>query len=234
MSMDKKIFTPKGNGPWRAVLFFQDGVGLREGLYAMGERLSGEGFFVVMPNLFWRYGNYQPFDPKSVFADQGPERQRLMSMVRGLDPAAMMEDVKACLDFLDGEPRAKKGAVGCTGYCLGGGAAFRAAGTFPDRIGAAASFHGARLVTDAPDSPHLLAPKIRARLYFGVAEIDQAHTPEISRRLDEALTAANVPHEIETFAKVAHGFCVPDLPVYDRGAAERAWSKLTGLLEQLD
>jgi carboxymethylenebutenolidase len=230
---DARVFTPaSASGPWPAVIFFMDGVGLREGLYGMGQRLADAGYFVLMPNLYWRAGPYAPFEPKTVFGDQGPERQRLMALVRTVDFDATMNDVGAYLKWLDTEPRVKKGPVGCTGYCLGGGMSLRTAGNYPDRVAAAAGFHAARLVMEGPSSPHLLAPKIKAELYFGISEIDSSHSPDTTTALERAFGDAKLTFQIETYPKVSHGFCVPDVPVYDAPAAERAWGKLLDLFQR--
>jgi carboxymethylenebutenolidase len=142
-----------------------------------------------------------------------------------------MRDVGACLDWLSLQPQVKGDKVGCTGYCMGGGIALRAAGTFPDRIVAAGAFHGARLATDAPDSPHLLAPQIKARVLIGGADEDAGFPPEQAERLREALTAAGVQNTVEIYPGARHGYAPPDMPVYNKAAAERHWRELLDLLD---
>jgi carboxymethylenebutenolidase len=144
-----------------------------------------------------------------------------------------MRDTAAMLDFLGSQESIVGARFGCTGYCMGGHYAVVAAGTFPDRIAAAASFHGGNLATDRPDSPHLLADHMRATLYVGVAGIDPHFSPEEKDRLEAALSTSGVPHTIEVYPDVRHGFAVADLPVYDREAAEKHWQRLLGLLELL-
>ena len=122
--------------------------------------------------------------------------------------------------------------VGCTGYCMGGGLSLRAAGNFPDRIVASAGFHGGRLATDAPDSPHLLAPKIKAKVYVGGADEDAGFPPEQADKLREALTAAGVSNEVTIYAGARHGYTMPDLPVYNRDAAERHWTEMLALFDE--
>src|SRR6187549_3707587 len=175
--MDCYGFTPEGlpgqsrgaaagEGPWPPVILYMDAFGIRPQLDEMAQRLASNGYFVVVPNLYYRTGAFAPFDPKQVFGGDNPERQRFLGMIQSIDPTKIMRDTRAVLDFLDNEPAAREGKMGAVGYCMGGGFAISALGTFPDRVAAAASFHGASLATDKPDSPHLLAKSIRGRLYL--------------------------------------------------------------------
>jgi carboxymethylenebutenolidase len=226
---DAYVSHPVGAGPWPAVLFFMDGLGWRPALFEMADRLASNGYYVLLPNLFWRSGAFAPFDPKSVFSG-GPEMERLMKIVSAVTNESAMRDIAAFLEFLASRPEVKDAhRVACTGYCLGGGLAILAACTFPNRIVAAASFHGGRFLM-SPEAPKMIAQQARARIYIGVAEIDRHHTPEVTARLADALAAAKVPHAIELYAGASHGFAVPDLPVYDRTAAEQHWDRLLKLL----
>jgi carboxymethylenebutenolidase len=152
-----------------------------------------------------------------------------MPLVRSVSAKLVMEDTASYLAFLDGQPSVAGGKIGCVGYCLGGGLALSAAGTFPDRVAAAASFHGGRLATDQPDSPHLLAPKMRGEIYVGIAGLDTHFTPEEKQRLESTLNAAGVKNTVEVYPEVKHGFAVNDTPVYDRAAAERHWEQMLAL-----
>lgn len=221
---------PEGAGPWPAVLFYMDALGVRPAMRAMADRLASHGYYVLLPDLYYRSGQYAPFDPATVFAG-GPERERLGAMVSALDDATAMRDTAAYLDFLDRQPLVAKGELACNGYCLGGGLSLCAACHFPERLAAAASFHGGRFLVD-PASADLIAAKVRSRVYIGVSEIDRAHDAETTARLEAALTAAKVPHTIELYPGVAHGFAVSDLPPYDQAAAERHWERLLGLLSE--
>jgi carboxymethylenebutenolidase len=151
-------------------------------------------------------------------------------------PGAIENDAKAYIAFLDAQKQVNKSKkIGTQGYCMGGPLVMKTAATVPDRVGAGATFHGGGLVTDKPDSPHLLAPKIKARMYIAIAASDDARQPDAKDKLREAFEAAKVPHEIEVYTGTAHGWCVPDMPVqngmpiYSKPDAERAWSKLTAL-----
>lgn len=222
------VYRPEGAGPWPAVLVFMDGVGIRPAMLEIGERLATYGYFVLLPDLYYRSGPYAPMNPHTVFSD--PEQRKvLMEKYFGLaTPANIMSDTSAFLDFLAAQPDVQKGRIGTTGYCLGGLLSLTAAGTYPDRIAAAASYHGGRLASDAPDSPHLLAPKIKARVYVAGAIEDGSFPDDMKARLEAALTKAGVDHLIETYP-ARHGWVLSDTPVYDEAAAERHWQTLTTL-----
>jgi carboxymethylenebutenolidase len=222
------FFSPpqKGNRP--AVIFYMDAIGIRPALCDMAERLASNGYHVLLPNLYYRSGPTKSFEAATVFKE-GPERDRLMSLIRSLNHKSVMEDTASFLDFLELQPSVAGPKTGCVGYCMGGGFALSAAGTFPGRIAAAASLHGARLATDQPDSPHLLASKMRASLYIGVAGIDPHFTPEETQRLESALQTAGVAHTVEVYPDVQHGFAVNDTPAYDRAASERHWQHILKL-----
>jgi carboxymethylenebutenolidase len=224
------VSKPEGRGPWPAVLVYMDGVGIRPAMLALGERLATYGYYVLVPDLYYRSGPYEPMDARTIFAD--PEHRKVLNerfMSHATAPN-VMSDTEAFLGFLAGAPEAQRGPVGTTGYCLGGRMSFIAAGTYPDRFAASAAYHPSRLATDAPDSPHLLAPRIRARVYVAGASDDASFPPEQQRRLDEALAAAHVEHVVETYP-AKHGWVFPDFAVYDEAAAERHWATLTALLD---
>lgn len=224
---DAWAYRPEGAAKTPAVLFYHDAGAVRPSMHAMAARLAGLGYFVLLPNLFYRAGEFAPFDVKTIFSVP-EERARLMALVKALDGGAAMRDAGAYLDAIAAHAGARPGKVGVMGYCLGGRLAFTTAGAYPDRIGAAASFHGGHLVTGEPDSPHLAADKIKAELYFGVADEDGSCTPEHQGILASTLGAAHVAYQIELY-RAPHGFAVPDTPVYDEAAAERHWARLAEL-----
>jgi carboxymethylenebutenolidase len=230
-AMGTRVYRPEGAGPWPPVLFFMDGLGLRDALYAMAERLAAGGYVVLLPNLFYRAGTYAPFDPATVWGDDA-ERARVMQLVLAVTFDSAMRDVGALLREVDRLPGVKGAKVGCVGYCLGGLLAMQTSIAHADRVAAAASIHGGRLVTDAPDSPHARAGQIRGELYVGVAELDQNFKAEHTERLRAALDAAGVRSTVEVYPQAGHGFAVPDLPVYDRGSAERHWQRVLALFER--
>ena len=222
------VYRPNGNGPWPAVLIFMDGLGIRPAMLEIGERLAANGYFVLLPDLYYRSGAYEAMNPRVIFSD--PEQRKvLMERFMSLaTPANVMSDTKYFLDFMASQPDAKKSRIGTTGYCMGGLMSLTAAGTYPDRIAAAASYHGGRLATDAPDSPHRLAAKMKARVYVAGAIEDQTFPDDMKARLEEALTRAGVDHTIETYP-ARHGWVLRDTPVYDEAAAERHWQTLFAL-----
>ena len=160
-----------------------DAFGIRPALAAMAQRLASNGYIVALPNLYYR-SPFAPFAP-DVVATEGPERERFKSMIASINQKMVMDDTRLVIERLDIHPSVRRGAWGTVGYCMGGGYALSAAGTFPERVVVAASFHGGSLATDKPDSPHRLAPKMRARVYIGAAEIDASFPPEQQVRLEE-------------------------------------------------
>ena len=228
--MDTSVCQPEGKGPWPAVILYMDAMGVRPDMTTMAQRLASHGYVVLLPNLFYRSGPLPPVDP-AAFVKGGPERDRVMALIRSINHEMVMRDTAAVLDYIDTKTPAR-GRIGTVGYCMGGGYALSAAGTYPDRVGAAASFHGGALATDRPDSPHLLAPNVRARLYIGVAAIDPMFPDEERERLRHALTDAGVSFTLEVYPDVRHGFSVTGHPVYDRDASERHWTELVRLFDE--
>ena len=208
-----------------------DAFGIRPQLATMAQRLATHGYFVVVPNLYYRAGSFTPFDPKLVTAE-GPERDRFKGMIQSISDTTVMRDTGAMLSMIDANPSARPGGIGVVGYCMGGGFALSAAGTFPDRVVAAASFHGGSLATDKPDSAHRLANRMRAKVYVGVAEIDASFSPEQQYRLEKALSEGGVDFTIEIYKGVKHGFAVTGHLVYDRDSSERHWQRLLHLFKE--
>jgi carboxymethylenebutenolidase len=225
------VFTPPGQGPWPAVIFYMDGLGIRPTLLAMGERLARAGYVVLLPDMFYRAGPYEPLDPKRVFAD--PDfRKTLGHLFAAIDNRRAAEDTAAFLAYLDTRSDVRGESVGTTGYCMGGGISLTAAAAHPERIAAAASFHGGNLATQSPLSPHLLAAQIKAFVYVGGADNDSSYPPEQAALLEQALSGAGVPHRCEIYAGALHGWTMSDFPIYDEAAAERHWRELLALFAE--
>jgi carboxymethylenebutenolidase len=224
------VYRPTGSGPWSAVLVFMDGIGLRPAVLEIGERLATRGYFALVPDLFYRSGPYEPMDPHKVFSDPDQRKVLMEKFFAHATVANIMSDTRSFLDFLTANPDVKPGGIGVTGYCMGGMMSLSAAGTYPERIVAAASYHGGRLATDAPDSPHLLASRIRARVYVAGASEDASFPDAMKARLDAALTEAGVDHAIETYP-AKHGWVFRDTPAYDSASSERHWHTLLALLD---
>jgi carboxymethylenebutenolidase len=228
---DVYVFHPAGKGPWPAVLIYMDIFGPRPELFQMAQRLASNGYYVLLPDLYYRSGKYAPFNVQTVFKDDS-EKARIMKLKDSINNTLMMRDMGGYLDFLKSQPRVAGAKIGCVGYCMGAPFALAAAGTFPDRVAAAALFHGTKLAIDQPDSPHLLAPKMQAQVYVGVAEIDPNFTKQERDRLGDALTTARVRHTIEIYPNAQHGFAVNGTSAYDREASERHWQRLLELFGQ--
>lgn len=212
------------NGQVKAgVILYMDAFGPRPALHDMATRLAGHGYAVLLPDLFYRNTPYGPFDAKTGFVEE-KSKAALTALVGGTTQEMTTRDSGAFIAALEAE--GVRGPIGAVGYCMGGGRALNAAAAHPDKIAAAASFHGGRLGTDAPDSPASNASKIKARVYVGSAGVDGSFPPEQSARLAQALRQAEVDHVIENYVGMQHGWCVPDHSVYDVVGAERHWKRL--------
>ena len=235
-SCDAAFFHP-ATGRHPGVLVWPDAFGLRPSMRAIGRRLAGEGYAVLVPNPFYRVAKAPVWETAANVDFRDPATMQKIAPLRDSVTAAGLaeKDAAAYVAFLDAQPqvdRAKK--IGTQGYCMGGALVVRTAAALPARIGAGASFHGGGLVTDKADSPHLLAPRIAGRMYFGVAANDDQRQPEAKEKLKEAFAAAGVPAQVEVYP-ARHGWCVADMPneagtpIYDAAEAERAWARLLEL-----
>jgi carboxymethylenebutenolidase len=212
-----------GDGGAPSVLVYLDGMGMRPAMQAIAERIAADGYRVLLPDVFYRMGPYAAPEPRALFADPAVRGAWFAKAAAAVNVENTMRDTRAFLEYLTGP-------VAVTGYCMGGRMAFVAAGTYPDRIVAAAAYHPGGLVSDAADSPHLLAPKIKAKLYIGRATDDTNFTEEQDQRLAKALGDAEVDHVIELYA-AKHGWVPIDSPVHDATAAARHYVTLQALLE---
>lgn len=231
------VFRPDGKGAgatqWPAVIFFMDGLGIRPALLDMAQRMAnmGTGYVVLLPDLYYRIGPYAPMDPKVVLGNPEIRKETLAPRMASTGNKPAAQDAAAFLAYLDTRSDVAGRKVGTTGYCMGGGISLTVAGTYPERIAAAASFHGGNLATDLPVSPHLLAPKMKGVIYVGGADQDASYPPEMEQRLDKALADAKVEHRCEIYAGALHGWTMTDFPatVYNEAAAARHWRELAAL-----
>lgn len=231
------VFIHPAKGSHAGVLIWTDAFGLRPSFRAMGKRLAAEGYSVLVPNPFYRMGK-APFFVDASTVNFAKDRGKIMPLMQSVNEAGHAEkDAIAYIEFLDKQKQVNKSKkIGTQGYCMGGPLVMKTCATVADRVGAGGSFHGGGLVTDKPDSPHLLAPKIKAKMYFGVAHSDDARQPDAKDKLKEAFIAAGNPATIEVYETCTHGWCVPDMPpnpdgtpIYDKPEAEKAWAKLLAL-----
>ena len=231
-------FVHPASGAHAAVIIWPDAFGLRPAMREMARRLAGDGYSVLVPNPFYRVAKAPVFESAANFNFGDPaQRSKLGPLMGSIGaPGAAETDAAAFVAWLDTQKavdRSKK--IGTQGYCMGGALVMRTAAAVPTRIGAGASFHGGGLVTANPNSPHLLAPQIKARMLIAVAANDDKQQPDAKTKLKEAFDAAKVPSEVEVFP-AQHGWCVRDMPMqtdgqptYDKAEAERAWAKLLAL-----
>jgi carboxymethylenebutenolidase len=223
------VFHPDGPGPWPGVIVFMDAIGMRPAMLEIAGRIAEAGYYVLLPDLFYRVEFDTSLGPR-VFIEPAARADLMTRVMPSASPANVMRDTEAFLAHLDREPAVRENAIGITGYCMGGRLALHAAGSFGDRIQAMASYHAGRMATDAPDSPHRLAPKIRARVYIAGASQDPSFDDAQKERLENALTEAGVDHMIETY-DARHGFVPSDTPEHDPDAAERHWRTLLDLFD---
>lgn len=225
------LYHPENGSRRPGVIHFTDIGGIRPAQQDMARRLAGQGYVVLLPNIFYRTRRPPMFDFKMNMADER-SKKRFAELTEPMTPEAVERDASLYIDFLAKQPSVRDGKIAVVGYCFSGAVAMRAAAARPDKVAAAASFHGGRLFTDAPTSPHLLLPRIQARLYFVHAIKDNSMPEEAIAGLDRSLKVWGGRYESEVYDGAYHGWTTPDSPVYNQGQAERAFGKLTELLAQ--
>jgi carboxymethylenebutenolidase len=221
------ITHPERGGPFPVIIFYMDAPAIREELRDMARRLATSGYYVMLPNMYYRSGVMElgpiPPDPEA------PERKRMFGYMNSINIPLVMEDTTALLAYADKQPAANAKIVGTVGYCMSGRYAINAATHFPERVKAAASIYGTHLATDQPDSPHLAGQKTKAELYFGCAETDIYAPAEIIEKVKQGMRDHDANAEVEIYPGTHHGFAFPKRPVYHRDAAERHWERLLAL-----
>lgn len=229
---EASIFRPASSDePLPAVILYMDGLGIRPALFEIGERLAEHGYLVLLPDLFYRLGPKHAIDGKVFFGDAEKRKAWSSKYIASVSVDNVRKDTISFLATLDMRDDVKGPKVGTTGYCMGGRLSLAMAGLFPDRIAAAASYHGGRLATDDADSPHLLAPRMKGRIYVAGAVEDASFPDAMKVRLEEALSDAKVDHTVETYEGAKHGWVPSDTPIHDVAAAERHWTTLFALLD---
>jgi carboxymethylenebutenolidase len=229
---DAFVAYPGGEGPFPAVLFYMDAFGLRPNLREMAQRLAKLGYYVLLPNLFYRARRAPVVDAHFPLKKEDVPAvfEKLRPVLSHYNPELAMRDAKAFFDFLAKQKEVRPGPIGITGYCMGGTISIRTAAAFPDRVAVAASFHAGRLVTEDSDSPHHGLGKIKAEIYVAHADNDQSMTPGQIERFGEAMKEAKVHGHATLYKGAAHGFAMADLPVYNAEASDKHWRMLYDLL----
>jgi carboxymethylenebutenolidase len=219
---------PQKKGPWPSIIFYMDAPGIREELFDMARRMATVGYFVVLPNLYYRQGRGITLPPDCT-VEGSDAFKRMFELMFTLSNELITQDTAVMLDFLKSQPGADANRVGAVGYCMSGQFALHAIARYPDRIKAAGSYHGVALATDQPDSPHLLADKIRGEVYLGFGEVDPLTPPDQVETVRNAFEKAKAKYELEVYPGAGHGFVFPGRAHYVKAAAERHWETLFDL-----
>jgi carboxymethylenebutenolidase len=223
--MNTFVTHPEEDGPHPLVVFLMDAPGKREELHDMAHRLGSVGYYVMLPNLYYR--RLREFDIES------STREIMFEHMDSLTNAMVCEDIQVLIDFADQDVAARGGKMGCVGYCMSGPFAFAAAAAFPERMAAAASFHGVRLLLDSDDSPHLDAAQIKGEVYFGCAETDEYAPQSMIDALDQHLASVGTNYRIEMYADAEHGFVFPLREGrYHKASAERHWERMLAMYKR--
>ncbi len=219
---------PEAGGAHPPVILYMDAPGYREELENMARRIAREGYFCLLPDLYYRLG--------TIRFDLGRRDDAMSTVIRAsrntLTNAMVADDTAGMLAFLDAQDRAKPGPVGCAGHCMSGRFIVTVAATFPDRIAAAAAFYGVQIVTDQPDSPHLIADRIKADVYLSFAEVDELVPPNVVPDITAVFDRAGIRHRTEVVPGTKHGYLFPERPAYHPAAAEKTWSRLFDLYQR--
>jgi carboxymethylenebutenolidase len=224
-AMNTFITRPEADGPYPVVMFLMDAPGKREELHDMARRIASVGYYVMLPNLYYRRTREFVMAPD--------KREEMFGHMNSLTNAMVCDDMRVLFEHAAADPAADDGPAGCVGYCMSGPFAFAAAAHLGDRIKASASLHGVRLFNDAADSPHLDAHKIQGEMYFGCAETDEWAPPEMIQGLDDYLAGTGIAYQVEWYPGTHHGFVFPQREgMYHKASAERHWERLFDLLRR--
>jgi carboxymethylenebutenolidase len=236
--MDTFITYPEEGGPFPAVVIFMDIWGLREELFDVARRIATLGYYVLVPNFYHRAGKvrfeFRDGDGRMISYDRlDPEtRGQIEAAFKPLSDAMVMSDTGALIDFLRRDDAVRPGAMGCIGYCMGGRHVLCAAAQFPQSFVASASLHGTAMISDKPDSPHLLTDQMRGEVYCGYGERDRHTPPELVAELTRRLQSAGVRSSHVVHRGADHGYALPDRDVFDKQAANRDWERIFAMFQR--
>ncbi len=231
--MDMFVCHPEEGGPFPAIILYMDAPGIREELRDMARRIGTSGYFVILPNLYYRRGregNYG-FDRERIREDDS-ERTKMFELMNETTTVKVVRDAESLLDFIAGEQEASAGQIGCVGYCMSGKYVVQLGAEYPDNFAAIASFYGVDIQTEEPDSPHLSAHKIKGELYLAFASHDPYVSESLLERIPQSMNRAGVNYRMEIYPNTEHGFAFPLRPVYNKPAAERHWERMLALFER--
>jgi carboxymethylenebutenolidase len=231
-AMTTFIAHPDQGGPFPVVLVYMDALGLRDELRSIGRRIADEGYYVAVPDIYYRFGEAITFDAAKLRDPQSDEMQRMSGYVQRIDDRAVMADTRAILDQLENASAASSGPKGCVGFCLGGRLVVRAMATFPDVLAAGAAFHPSHIVSDSPDSAHLRIGEIRGELYVGLGGADQFQPPQAFEPARAELERHAIPYVAEVHEGADHGYMIPGAPAYHDQACERSWERTFDLFRR--
>ncbi len=232
-NLDSFVCHPDEGGPHPAVILYMDAPGIREELRDMARRIAATGYFVMLPNLYYRDGREgtYPFDRTKIPGDDG-EREKMFAVMNALTNARVVADTAPMLEFLRGHAAAADGPIGCVGYCMSGQYVVSVGAAYPDDFAAIASFYGVRIMTEAEDSPHLKFAQVKGAMYLAFASDDPWVPPDILDALPPALDAAGADYRVEIYDDTQHGFAFPTRAVYVKAAAERHWQRMLALFDR--
>lgn len=232
-TLDAFVCHPDEGGPFPAVILYMDAPGIREELRDMARRIGTVGYYVMLPNMYYRVGREGSygFDADRIRSDD-EQRQKMFNVMNTLTNALVVADTGPMLDFIGSDDNAAKGPVGCVGYCMSGRYVMSVGAAYPDAFAAIASYYGVGIITDQDDSPHLKADRIKGEVYLAFASDDPFVPQPVLDALPGALTEAGVDHRIEVYPETEHGFAFPQRPVYRKAAAERHWERLFALFDR--
>ena len=230
-AMNTFVCHPDEGGPFPAIFFFHDAPGIREELFEMARRIGTSGYYVIMPNLFYRLARDVVIDGNRADVDGAYDRERMLEMIRSVSSGMSISDARAALATVAQDPAAKSGPIGTVGYCMGGRFAVCAAAEFPE-IAVTAAFCATAMVTDKADSPHLMVDKIKGEVYLGCGESDRLLSPDHIEQLRERMEAGGVSHRIEIYPGTGHAFAFPDRDAHVQAAEDRHWERMLALFRK--
>jgi carboxymethylenebutenolidase len=231
-AMTTFVAHPDEGGPFPVVVVYMDALGLRDELRGIGRRLAGAGYYVAVPDLYYRFGDGITFDVSKLHDPESNEMQRMQGYIQQIDDRAVMEDTRAILAEVESDSLASSGPKGCVGFCLGGREVVRAMTTFPDVFAAGAALHPSFIVADGPDSPHLRISDIRGELYVGLGSADAFQPPDAFEPARSELERHGIAFVADIHEGADHGYMIPGAPQYHDEACERSWERTLDLLRR--